>query len=79
MDAKCADKTQGSFILLTSDKLLTYFADHLIFKNTEKIMQGVIPLDFSLTNKEALASDINWQEPGDEISKEACFGCSRVR
>ena len=45
-------KPTGSFILLTSYKLLTCSADHLIFKTTEKIMQGRISLDFFLTHKQ---------------------------
>ena len=45
-------KPTGSFILLTSYKLLTCSADRLIFKTTEKIMQGRISLDFFLTHKQ---------------------------
>lgn len=51
-------KPTGSFILLTSYKLSACLADHLIFKKTEKITQGMISLDFFLTQQKAFASDI---------------------
>lgn len=35
-------KPTESFFLLTSDELLPCFAEHLIFKKAEKIMQGMI-------------------------------------